>query len=367
MFARVWKVRMYQKGDEIGYNKLMNLVFPGSRQDLRRWRWEFKENPFGFLEVFAECGQHIVGHMGLTFVDVKIGDKIVKGAQAVDLAVHPRFRRQGMFLEMGKTLMERARKEGVPFSYGVPNEPAYHGHLKYGWSYAGEIPVLVNFLTLQGLLKLFLARMRLSLMSGKFKQFISFAKSLAGLIPSFLSAQHEHLNPENLQIRLVLSFDTRIDDLWKDVSKDYKLAVVREKKYLNWRYVEKPDSNYVLYLAEKDHRPEGYMVLSISKPHPLKPRAGYIVDIFARSKMVFDGLIRSAIEYFHQEKADLIITWMMKYHLPYRCLVKHGFILDTLRTGILICFINTPSLELRKLYNKSRKRWYFTMGDSDAI
>jgi len=359
---------MYQKGDEVGYCRLMNSVF-GLRGDLSCWHWEYKENPFGSLGVFAESEQQIVGHYGLIFVYLKIGDKIVKGAQGVDLAVHPSFRRQGLSVKMNKSAVETARKEEVQISYALPlkHSASHFSHLKVGWSYGVEIPILINFLTFRGLSKFLLTRIYQIIIGTRFEQLLSFVQTLRWGFIRFLSSRNMHQNSENLQIRLVSSFDNRIDALWEEASKDYELVIVRKKAYLNWRYVEKPDSDYVLLVAEKDHKLEGYIVLSRSKLQPLKAKVGYVVDIFAKSEIPFERLIRSAMKYFQQEKMDLIIAWMMKYHLPYRCLVKHSFIPDPLRTGILSGFINNNSPDFRRIYNKFRKRWYFTMGDSDWI
>jgi len=144
-------IRVYKKGDEEGYVKLMNLVFPRYECDLQRWRWEFADNPFGSIQVFADFNGEIIGHMGLIFVPIKIGDHIFQGLQAVDLAVHPSFRGKGIFINIGKKLMYEAAKEGIVISYGVPNEPAYRGHLKYGWFFVSYIPVLTKLITKKGL------------------------------------------------------------------------------------------------------------------------------------------------------------------------------------------------------------------------
>lgn len=201
--VRVWKVRMYQEGDEIGIVSLMNLE-ENSEYNLRRWLWKYKHNPYGFLTVVAEHNGRIVGHMGLFLVDVKVGNKIIRGSQACELGVHPDFRHQGMFLAIGKALMKRASDEGVFLTYGFPNEPAYYGHLKYGWFDVSMIPVLVTYFnTYKG------ARDPLT------KRFLRF-------VDYFFSRKREHEFPsiENLRIIEASCFDERINEFWNRVSKN---------------------------------------------------------------------------------------------------------------------------------------------------
>ena len=381
---RPWKVRMYEEGDETGFLKLFNLVF-SSQLNVKHWLWKYKNNPFGFIQTVTECDGQIVGHMGLVPVDMKVGDSVVRGAQAVELAVHPRFRRQGMFLEIGKTLMKEAAEEAIPIVYGVPNEPAYHGHIKYGWFYVGRIPVLIKFLSVSGLLSFLLVkfyyfiRRRHSPVSGKenIRPF-PFLISLLGWMSSFPSIRKHKsvrtLATESFLIRQVSSFDSRVDDLWDYAAKSLTFGIVRKRRYLTWRYFEKPYSDYKVFFAEKDGSLKGYVILSIEKPWnwgmiSLK-KLGYIVDILAVSKKVANHLIQASIQYFSQQKVDLILCWMMKSHFMYKCLIKNDFKYDkTFQEETLISRINVPlpqfSTPREKI--KDERNWFFTISDSDLI
>lgn len=380
---RSWKVRMYEEGDETGFLELFNLVF-SSQLNVNHWLWKYKNNPFGFIQTVTECEGQIVGHMGLVPVNMKVGDSVVRGAQAVDLAVHPRFRRQGMFLEIGKTLMKEAAEEAIPIVYGVPNEPAYYGHMKYGWFYVGRIPVLTKFLSVSGLLRFSLVKLyyfirrRYTPVSGKENlRLFPFLKSLFKWICSFQCTRKNKgvktLSARSFSIRQVSSFDSRVDDLWNDAAKVFTLSIVRKKRYLTWRYFEKPYSNYTVFFAEKDGSLKGYVILSIGKPWDwgvvsLK-KLGYIVDILAVSKEVADHLIQAAIQYFSQQKVDLILCWMMENHFVHKCLTKNDFKYDkTFQEVTLISRINVPpqfSTPREKI--EDERNWFFTIGDSDLI
>ena len=362
MNKRSWTIRLHNDGDETGYVTLMNIVFPKYKCNIKRWLWEFKDNPFGSIQVFGDSRGKIVGHMGLTCVPIKIEECIVRGSQAVDLAVHPQFRRKGMFIEIGKKLIQEAKNEGILISYGVTKEP--HGHVKHGGFYVSEIPLLVKIMNKKGLL-FFILR--------EFYWFVRRADSesiskLLVLIKNFtkFTGHCKHvLRADDFKKQVVTSFNEQIDELWEEVSKQYRLLVVRESKYLNWRYVRKPHSNYVILTLERNYRIEGYIVLSAEIHDWLGWKDGYILDLFARSKKAIRCLLQLALDYFARKNVDLVTCWMMKTQLAYNCLLERSFINDKLCSPKLIWRVNINDDKHKKLHYELGKEWFLTMGDSD--
>ncbi|MCJ7431289.1 GNAT family N-acetyltransferase [Candidatus Bathyarchaeota archaeon] len=368
MNERHWAIRPYIEGDETSYIAFMNSVFPRVKFDLKRWDWEYRDNPFGFIQIFGDSGGRIVGHMGLACVKIKVGECIVRGSQAVDLAVCPDYRGRGMFLEIGEKLMQDAQDEGVVISYGVPNEPAYRGHLKYGWFYVSEISVLVKVMSKRGFL-IFLMEKFTSFISRPHSEFIS---KLIGLIKSSIKTSHvkdwkNFPRAGDFKIHVVTSFDEQIDKFWEVTSEQYHLLVARTSEYLNWRYVMKPHSDYVIQIVKRQDKIEGYVVLSTETHGSLGGKRGYIVDIFAGSEKAIHCLLQSAFNYFVGENVDLVTCWMVRNQLSFDCFSKGGFINDSSASQKLICRINTSDDEFTKLYRRVEKEWFFTMGDSDAI
>jgi len=363
-----WVIRPYNDGDETGYIALMNIVFPRYRCDLKRWRWEFGGNPFGSVQTFSDFKGKIIGHMGLMCVPIKIEKRILLGSQAVDLAVHPSFRRKGIFLEIGKKLSRDAKDRGIVISYGVPNEPSYRGHVKYGWFLVSEIPVLVKIMRRKSFLLFVLARFRDCLKRPDLISMSKFMRTIKNLIKVASVKYFKHpLCSDYFEKHIVTSFDGRFDKLWEEMSSQYQLLVVRNAKYLNWRYVKKPYSNYVILTVERNRKIEGYIVLLKESRGFLGWKTGYIVDIFAKSEKAIHWLLHYALEYFVKENVDSVTCWMMKNQSPYDCLLQNGFIDDYLGSQKLICRFNADNNEYKKLYYRVEKEWFFTIGDSDII
>jgi len=371
--TQIWSVRIYKEDDELSILKLMKLS--GIERTSEDWFWEYKNNPFGHLIGVAEHNGQIVGHMALIPTLMKIGDKVALGSQAVDLVVHPEFRRQGMFLAIGKFLIKEAGKEGIDISYGVPNKPAHSGHLKYGWFDVCEVPLLikpinmnkiVNFLDKYRMIR-FLIRYKISRNAAKF--LLQFIFTIISFISKIFNRIEDDDNTRSVETRAIKSFDDRIDDFWKKISRDYTIIVIRDKKYLNWRYFKKPNVKYTVLLAEKNGEILGYIVLRSRNEKNL--RVGYIVDVFTSldKEIVIQSLISQAIEHFRKENADLIICWMSKnsssacvYH---KILRYNGFIRFFTRSYPLIARV--ISSKLSRTFVGDSKKWYFTMGDSDHI
>lgn len=323
---------------------------------LARAHW-FKNNPFGHLASVGEHNGEIVGYMGLIPVDMKIGDNLIRGAQAVDLVVHPNFRRQGMFLEIGKACVKQAIENAVSFFYGFPNDPAYHGHLKYGWFYVCDIPHLgrLNKYSFNmGNLKR-LREIRFS------KEFLRSSVTLVANMFLNLRVAPKMLPNEDLKITSPVSFDERFDAFWNRVSNRYGVIVVRNARYLRWRYSEKPETDYKVLAAEKGGLIEGYVILSIKES--AGRREGSIIDALADSVHVAQHLVRAALSFLSEEEVESI-RCRMKENSIWHPILRQNALLP-LQSTKLIARIN--SAKLFKTYEKVAEDWYITMGDTVAL
>lgn len=359
-------IRVYRKGDEKSYIALMRDVFPKYKCDLRRWRWEFVNAPLSSIQMFAEINGKIVGHMGLICLPIKIGNRIIKGSQAVDLAVHPSYRGRGIFLMIGQKLMEEAAKRNISLSYGIPNEPAYRGHLKYGWFLASYISVLVKLITKKGLVIFILSRILNFLRKPSFDS-LSKLLCLVGNLKAIIRRKSNDTAMHFCAYEIVSIdfFDDKFDKFWKEIQDQHALVVVKNAKYLNWRYFNKPNTKYSVLAVIREGKVYGFVVLALDTYSILK--RGYIIDLMAKSEDIIDYLVKSALKYFSAEYVDLVICWAMEGCSLYSCLIKKGFVQDYFNSQKLICRINTNDTTLKEYLHKFAKEWYFMMGDSDII
>jgi len=358
---RAWSVRAYKNGDENGIFELTKAVHPEkiyNREEwMRWWRWMYTENPAGVSRIWvADHDGKIVGQYPLILVKMKIGREIITTSQNIDLMTHPDYRHQGMFSTLEKKALRETEKEGINITYGFPNEPAYPGHLKSGWFDVCPLQILFKPLNLDNILK--------KRITNKF--LLKIGTAMGNL---FIGIFYKTKNPpqvDDLTISRITSFDSRIKDFWKKISNDYEIIAIRDKEYLNWRYVDVPDVDYTIYLAEKNGEICGYIVVRCVKLQGLV--LGCIFDVLSLldQEDVIHCLISKAIEYFEREKVDVIYCKMIANKTLRKIFRKNGFISSRFIKGGQFCAY-TSHPKIQKTYLKNNKNWFIQLGDSDFI
>ena len=68
---------------------------------------------------------------------------------------------------------------------------------------------------------------------------------------------------KNFEIKENKKFPEEVNSIWKQFSKSIKVAVERDKQYLDWRYIQKPNENYKIahcYGKENNYLGKGLSV-----------------------------------------------------------------------------------------------------------
>lgn len=250
-------IRSYKKGDEIEILNLRKLVFGEKdrfKNTLKGWLWEYEgvkqQKP---IIVVAEDRGKIIGHYGLIPIILTKGGKDYFCGLAVDLMVHPKYRRQGIFVNLYKEVETQAKREGMYGILGFPNQitlPTYTK--KLGWEILGKLDVFLktNF------------KFIISSIPSRF----SGMKSLNQII---------YIVTDKIKIKKITSFhDVTLS--YTNMRSYYTLK--REKNYLNWRYIEPFWYSYNCYKIVSEEDTLGYFVLRF-----LKKKAFYfavLMDIF---------------------------------------------------------------------------------------
>jgi len=348
-----WYVRKYEDGDEAQIIDLYSLVFKMS-ENMNYWTWKYKENPVGFKIYVAEDKKgRIVGHYGLILAKIKIRNKLITGSQAVEAMTHPHYQHQGMFVKLGKEILREAGAEGIPLTYGFPNELAMPGHRKVGWIEVCNIPILIKPLNIRNILRKYIHHSFL----------LNVSSYLAGIFLKIFIKDRK-MQVKGLSANHVSSFDERADDFWYKVADDYNLIQVRNREFLNWRYVKNPDKQYNIFVAEKSGNLLGYIVLGEMVDDDRK--GGVVVDIltYLDRGEISDCLISKAMEYFEAKDVDYVVCLMRKGNIYYKSLKRHGFITIPKRTRFIV-HINSDNFS--KSLSGSLDQWFFTWGDSDYM
>ena len=356
-----WSIRAYEKGDETGIFELMKAVYPEKRYDrekwMRWWKWMYMGNPTGGSRIWvADHDGKTVGSRSTILLKMKIAGETVMASQNTDLMTHPDYRRQGIFSALEKKSFNQLKDEGIPLTYSFPSNMSYPGYMKSRKFFdTRALRTMIKPPNLENVLK---RRIK--------NKFLLKICTIIGYL--FINMFYKTKKPpevNGLTITKISSFDDRINAFWKKTSNDHEIIVVRDKEYLNWRYVDVPDVDYTIYLAEEDGEICGYIVLGCAEQDQL---AGHIIDVIAPLDRpeVIHCLLSKAIEYFKNENADFIFCKMIANERYYKIFRKNGFISSRfIIKSSFIVRINSP--EISEVYLKDKKNWFIHIGDSDFI
>jgi hypothetical protein len=352
-----WSIRRYREGDENQINSLFNVVFQAARP-LQEWRWKFLDNPCmtklssSALITVTESNGTIVGQYASLPLIFKMRDSAVRVAQPVDSMVHSDYRKGARgILELFALQYDRAREDGIQFGFGFPNE-RHH-------------PVGKRLLRYQDLSRLPTLFKRLNWRLGIKRKLpisspglLSTVQKASGKGYRISLALKEH--PEDVQMLQVKAFDERIDDLWTRAKGRYEIMAVRDRRFLNWRYVEKPDDPYNILLAEQAGKALGYIILKIT--HASEACVGVIVDLLSTTRAIDEALINAALHHFLDEKVDFALGRVLREDALYLTLRQYGFTERKEFPSIPVVYM-VFSEGVDEHFLKNPYHWHLTYGD----
>ncbi len=349
----VWKVRDGNQLDMEGILSLRGVVFREEERDKldpRFWQWEFIHGPDGgaFLYI-VEDQNKIIGH----FADIprrfSVQGEVVLGTLSLDLMVHPDYWRKGIFAAMGKYGAEKVKQENGRFLIAFPiRSETILGLKKIGWKKVAKLPVLVYPIRFKGILNRYVHFPPLGLLIGGIARFFYL----------LLYGSKMRKETEGIEIDQVRSLDESFDHFWQKASHLHPLMGIRDRDYLNWRYLQHPTRNYVIYGAKKSGEMRGYVVLR--KVDLLKFNSAVIVDLLALDEETLLALVKKGIQHSQQERADLLGFMVPQDHFYYKLLRRKGF-LPSPKTFLYMIYSHTGQSIL------SPEKWYVNWGDTDVI
>lgn len=326
------------------------------------WKWEFLDNPANkLLAVVAEDNGQIVGQYAFlpNWMVVK-GSKIL-GALGVDNMVHSDYRKSGLFVELAKTCIEKAASENVKLFYGLPNNQAFSGVVgKIGYQHIGTSPILAKILNPYPIL---MRKTKSAIVASALNRPVLF---LLNALP-LLKAKRNKQYATGSQVVILNKFDSRFDLLWERVCKGNLISLWKDSIYLNWRYVQRPETNYIIFAVIKGGIINCFVVLKIEEPKPPRRpyRTGYIVDFFCLPEQILDGelLIIESLQYLRDQNVDMVVSQSFEHCLSYKLFRNFGFLKYS--EGDKLVVLNnsshTDESDVLNLHN-----WQLMPGDSDT-
>jgi len=318
--------------------------------------WKCHRNPVepGYIWL-VEDGGKIVATASMTPKKMKILGKEVLAAETGDTFTLPEYQGKGVFTSLVKNTTGEAVGKGIGFIYGLPNEnslPGYLSKLDYGLITSPQLYYLGRPLNIRKILGQRIGNRLIAALLSPLLRAVSGAVFKFGAIG---------INTSRLSVLEESSFPEDIEKLWQRVSHRYDVMLVRDKNYLDWRYIATSNQYLILIARNEEGETSGYIVARISDIEDR--RVGFMVDFISLedSPKVFRRLFFTLLDVFRTNKVDIVSAWAMKGSFYYKNLVNLGFLPWTKIP--LICYKSELG---HQILDKAYK-WHFTQGDSDGI
>lgn len=350
-------MREYQESDKKSVLLLKEAIY-GSPFDEREWHWKFEKGPVRPAKIYvAESEGMIVGVRVFIIEELKVMNELWMSGLGVNTMVHPDFRRYGIAAGMAQEGFARMEQEGVPILLSFPNEVAFkvYSRKRPYWRYICSLPLLAKPIDIDGMLKEYVKNTFLR----------GLTKLPAKAMVKVLSRGRLR-KADDLLLERIYSFDSRFDDFWQEASRQYNIGLVRDRKFLNWRFVNKPGEEHFIFSAEKDSRVLGYIVLKNAEMLGLS--LGLIVDILTLGQDdVIDSLLAKAIEHFNDQNRSVVGCLMLKHSPYFKALKRAGFISvpKALSPKEFYFGVQVKPTVLSDEVVNNAANWFLTWGDTD--
>lgn len=361
-------VRLFRQEDRDTVFRLYGEVFGEAALHWfeKRWHWQFLNTPAAkivpMLSWVAEHEGTIVGFLGAFPTRIKVIDQEFVIYHDCDLIVAPHMRRRGVAKRLVQAYGESASPLLSCMGY-APLNGRIRQHL--GYHPAHLILQALRPLQMTGIFQYLLANSRIPRVIRHPPMSWIISASAAGLGTAVSLLNRILLPPSSLtvQVEPVLFAGDEFDHLWKTLRQQFPIAVVRDKAFVQWRFIDDPVfTNTVLVARQRDGTLKGYLAARTSQTGAM--RTGRILDIFAPLDVsdVTHALIRSVLELFNNERADIascvgIMPALRQYIHPYFYLTPKKY-----NQPAYLLWRGNPELDAI-IYDPMQ--WHVTQADSD--
>lgn len=275
-----YHIRKAAEGDR---DRVIRLVSKMWSEDIApRYERFYLSNPHGraltWLAVETSTGE-TVGCTSIFPRRVIVDGRERTGSIGGDCYIEPRMRRRGIATALHRESLIGMREEGIDFMYGPPNPSNLHALVKAGSRVVTNFKRWVRPLAGRAVYRAAFARAPSRLEA-----------QIAGL-PLRVLDRLTRADVRGFTLEEVTAFGPEFDSLFERAASGHRVVCVRDRDYLQWRYLKSPGRRQVPFAVRHEGELVGFVSLETNGEQAA------IVDMFAlRDQRVTDATLQVVLD-----------------------------------------------------------------------
>jgi hypothetical protein len=321
------------------------------------WVWKYLTNPYKMNGVphgyVLKQQDNVFGIIGQFALPIKIGAIETTGYAACDFSVDEDFRTYGLFLA---NKFWRDARPSVSLSTSV-NRASFNIHKKFG---AEDLEIgcisMMRVINYKKTIRMFFKYREKGMQEERLEN-----NTMTNLSSSLFKTLFKYdfkKFPSGMTVSSINNFNKEFDDFWQKISINYEVAIVRDKKYLTWRYVNYPLKGTKIFAAyDRNGSLSGF--ISLNKPLD-NPYSNIAIDeLFTKPDDYSsqNALIKTAINYSKKEGVAALTATNFDLSLNNLFQKNLFFEMKSANSKYLYKFNGSPP---------ENNRWYTSGGDGDV-
>lgn len=358
-------IRPYRPGDEKGLAALLHQNFPNAPEPERirdMWRWQF-QNGFSRKKgvAVAQKAVDLVAQYAVMWVPMTYGGQILEGTISTATVTDRAARGQGLFPKLAARVYRDIADEGAGLVYGFPNSQSIKGFIeKLEWFEIGPFPIAVKPVDAS-------APIRKAVSNRKLAGFLS--RIINGMWRFILNVMRPQ-SSKRVDFRQTGDISDEIGSLWKTSIIAKKIAIVRSREYLVWRYLQKPDFPYDIHIAVRQgSKPCGYAITHTADKFGIKIM--FVMELIAeRDDAVICQVLLNGLERIAQQKKASVISMLLPSGTVNRMMyLRNGYlpVPRCLFPQDIYWGARVLSPALEPSYVREKRNWHISWGDLDVV
>ena len=350
-------VRLDMTKDFEAFEELSVISFGEATNSKKEmYEWLFEKNPYnksGNMMYLLKEGDKVIGCDGLLPNELYVNGKTLLTAHSVKSMTHPDYKKQGIFRMMTENSCVRGRQDGVDVVIGLANDQSYPAYKRFGWPTLFEKEVYVKPILINNILK---RRIRIGFL----------AEAVNSIYAAFMKNKLKRHMDKEIEFEILNRVPEEVQICWDKYKSKYNVLLARDYKYLNYRYNERPDINYVTVLAKLNDEIIGFAILHNAVANGSKMTSAVEFFTDPANERYIKTLSNGIAKYGYDNGLEYAVIGTGLYGEYRNALLKNGFMVTRKppKNNMMIAHILSDKVTIDEI--TGHEKWHITQGDGET-